>query len=243
MSSVHPIEILRKRLVEDFSDELPAGVSPVTQYCREPQFFPGASGLLSSASWQEVEPAATEAANEFLPVPPHGVVVVGNYQATTASYMRLLRNEIRGFSRTWGGLRQLLSGVAPSEVFLTNAYIGLPDLAKDTMSFPATPEHRQRCQELLATELELFAPRLVICLGAPAASMLARTASGLNAWKPWPTYKALIDNSSQVVADCRAGSATFTAIAVKHPSAAAPHADQQRDRQLISDTAATTRFV
>ena len=61
--------------------------------------------------------------------------------------------------------------------------------------------------------------------------------------KPWPTYKALIGNSSQVVADCRAGSTSFTAIAVKHPSAAASHADRQRDQQLISDAAATNRFV
>jgi AcrR family transcriptional regulator len=48
--SEHPIVALRKRLTAEFSSDLPAGVHPVARFCGEPQFFPGATGLLTAAA-------------------------------------------------------------------------------------------------------------------------------------------------------------------------------------------------
>ena len=117
--------------------------------------------------------------------------MLGNYQATVKSYQRILDGSIGGFPKTWSVLGQLLVAVDPRDVFLTNAYIGLPDLAKDTAPFPTTPSFIGRCQRLLVLEIALFDPRLIVCLGVAAAKMLASITDDLEAWRPWPGYTAL----------------------------------------------------
>lgn len=238
MGSEHPVRLLRARLAADFVDDLPAGVHPIPSWCPEPQFFPGATGLLAESSWVEVIPG-TAAIEEPLPAPQRGALVLGNYQATLSSYQRVLDGSIGGFPTTWRVLRRVLASVPPRKVFLTNAHIGLPDLAKDTAPFPTTPSFTRRCAQLLATEIELFRPQLVICLGVAAAKMLARITDGLSTWRPWPGYTPLRRLRQDTVRHCQTGGVTFTAVAVQHPSAVVSTADRERDAALVAEAGAT----
>jgi Uracil DNA glycosylase superfamily len=231
----HPIAALRRRLAAEFSTDLPAGVHPVARFCAEPQFFPGATGLLSASTWRVVTPGVEDPVVDPGPGDPTvEVMVIGNYQATRASYERILAGEIGGFPTTWRRLRLLLDGVPPDKVFLTNAYIGLPDLAKDTAPFPTTPEFDRRCGRLLALEIELFCPRCVVCLGTRAAKMLARITDGLDAWRPWPGYQALASRAALVIPTGQLGDARFAAVAVQHPSAVISTEARLADSRLIA---------
>ena len=114
MPGVHPVRVLRERLVADFSHDLPAGVHPVDRFCGEPQFFPGASGLLTDATWTSVKAGAS--APTSFPCANVRVIVVGNYHASRASYERIVDRDIGGLRGTWGKLKKLLGGVPPTEV-------------------------------------------------------------------------------------------------------------------------------
>ncbi len=165
------------------------------------------------------------------------MVVVGNYQATLQSYRRILARDLGGFPTTWRALRQLLASVSPQEVFLTNAFVGLPDVMGDTHPFPTTPSFTRRCEHLLSTQIELFSPRLVVCLGVPAAKFLAAITPALDWWRPWPGYAALDQDAVSSVDGCTVADATFVAVAVRHPSAVVSPVQRQRDAELIAGAA------
>jgi hypothetical protein len=230
----HPVEVLRGLLGREFANDLPEGVNPVRRWCRDPQFFPGATGLLSELSWQDVSPGTVGAMDKLLPPPVHGAVIVGNYQATLRSYERILAEDIGGFPATWRILRQLLASISPREVFLTNAFVGLPDLIGDTAPFPTTAAFTLRCEQLLRTEIELFRPRLVVCLAVPAAKMLAAITPALRQWRPWPGYAEVNRRGALSVDRCSAAGVTFVAVAVRHPSAVLSRADRERDAGRIA---------
>ena len=126
MAADHPTARLRAELAARFARDLPADVHPVEQWCAEPQFFPGATGLLTSRTWLEVVPGRSGVAVDLPMAPERGVLVLGNYQASRASYQRILDGDIGRFPTTWRVLRQMLASTRPTEVFLTNAFIGLP---------------------------------------------------------------------------------------------------------------------
>lgn len=237
----HPVAILRAILADEFSDGLPVGVHPVRAWCADPQFFPGATGLLSDSSWTDVHPGTVGVMANFLPPPENGVIVLGNYQATLASYRRILDGDIGGFPTTWRVLRQLLESLSPREVFLTNSFIGLPDLAKDTAAFPTTASFTQRCERLLTKEITVFRPRLVLCLGVPAATMLAAITPALSVWRPWPGYSSLRKADALVIEDCTLAAVNFVALAVRHPSAAVSSEWRQHDADLIDRAAGPRR--
>jgi hypothetical protein len=235
----HPVATLRRELTQAFTSELPEHVCRVWQWCRDPQFFPGATGLIDAASWSEVQPGGEASRDSFGAVVQRGVIVVGNYQATRASYQLLLCDgSVGGFPATWRELPRLLVSVHPREVFLTNAFIGVPDLARDTDPFPRTPEYTLRCGKLLELEFELFRPRCVVCLGVRAAEMVASLATELAAWRPWPGYRALATTESRVVEHCSVGGADFTAIAVRHPAGRQSRSARADDARLIAEASA-----
>ena len=74
----HPIHLLRARLEDDFTADLPTGVEPVDHWCRDPQFFPGATGLLTNSSWADVVPGGHGFSDNPPPARQRGVVVLGN---------------------------------------------------------------------------------------------------------------------------------------------------------------------
>ncbi len=229
----HPVEVLRAILDEEFSEDLPERVHPVRLWCADPQFFPGATGLLSNGSWADVVPGSYGVIDHLPSAHRGGVMVLGNYQATLASYGRILDGSIGGFPTTWRVLRQLLAPVLPTEVFLTNAFVGLPDLAKDTAPFPTTPSFTSRCQRLLTKEIKLFRPRAIVCLGVPAATMLASITPALASWRKWPGYTTLHGREQASVPGCDVGAAEFVAVAVRHPSAVVSTKDRQSDAELL----------
>jgi hypothetical protein len=237
MEAVHPIAQLRAALAVQFADDLPVGVHPVEQWCAEPQFFPGATGLLSNSSWLDVAPGSAGLAVGLPPAPERGVLVLGNYQATRSSYQRILDGDIGGFPTTWRVLGQLLASIPPTQVFLTNAFIGLPDLDSDTAPFPTTPSFTRRCEQLLTKEVELFRPRLVVCLGVPAAKRLAAITPALGLWRRWPGYAALERHAGRRVDGCTIARVGFTAVAVRHPSAVVSRHERHRDTALVESAA------
>jgi uracil-DNA glycosylase len=164
-------------------------------------------------------------------------MVIGNYQATSASYRLLLDGSIGGFAATWRVLRRLLASVPPRVVFLTNAFIGLPDLPKDTAPFPTTPSFTRRCERLLTMEIELFQPRCVVCLGVPAAKMLASLAPALARWRPWPGYAVLQSTGHCILTDCAVQGVDFNAVAVRHPSAVVSIVQRQEEAELVAEAA------
>ena len=197
-----PISELRDFIERELRTELPDGVFPVSSWCAEPQFFPGASGLMIEDDWEEVRPGSRGLGAAIPPAPIGGVLVLGNYQATLSSYERIVSGEIAVFPTTWRVLRQLLAQISPREVFLTNCYVGLPDLDRDTAPFPITPSFRSRCVDLFCLEIELLQPRCVVCLGVPAAKFLASIATGLDPWQRWTDYRRLDETNNRVVVNC-----------------------------------------
>lgn len=225
--------VLRAVLAEQFSDCLPEGVHRVSEWCADPQFFPGATGLLTALSWDEVTPGSMGVLEQPPPAPEHGVLVVGNCQAILTSYRRILDRTIGGFATTWRVLRQLMASVPPVEVFLTNAFIGLPDVANDTTPFPTTPEFWSRCGRLLAMEIELFRPRAVVCMGVPAARMLATVTQALAPWRPWSGYSTLRRCGDLTLSECRVGDVSLAAVAVRHPAAVLSAAERALDAAVV----------
>ena len=114
----------------------PMGVFPVSQWCADPQFFPGATGLLSETSWQDVYPGSAGVVETLPPPPEHGVGRRRQLPGDGALLPPDPGSRPRRLPDDVAGLRQLLASVSPQEVFLTNAFVGLPDLAGDTESFP-----------------------------------------------------------------------------------------------------------
>lgn len=235
----HPILQLREFITEQLTDDLPHGVYPISAWCADPQFFPGATGLMTASSWDEVIPGERGVLSQLPDMPERGVLILGNYQATLKSYGRILSGEIGGFPTTWRIVRRLLSAIPPSEVFLTNSYVGLPDLDKDTAPFPVTASFLKRCVELLRLQFELLHPRGVVCLGVPAAKFLASVASGLEAWQPWTNYQRLSAAGARVVHGCEFGGTCFTAVSVQHPSAVISRTERQLDAELVASVATT----
>ena len=233
----HPLERLRAVLASDFTRDLPPSVEPIAAWCREPQFFPGVSGLPTETSWDEVQPGS-RGMDSLPPAEGRDVMVVGNFQATVASYRRILQREFGGFPVTWRALRILLNTITPARVFLTNAHVGLLDGSSDVAKFPVTPSYLKRCQALLALEVELMQPRVVVGLGAPAARLIAAVTPQLHPWRPWPGFLALEKAGAQVVRDCDVSGVSFNAVAVHHPSAVRSRPQREADAQLIADAAA-----
>lgn len=231
------MEILRSKVVAEFTKDLPDGVHPVGEWCADPQFFPGATGLLLDRLWSDVRPGSAGMLSALPPAPQGGVIVIGNYQATLASYARITSGAIGGFPTTWRVLPRLLASVAPTDVFLTNAFIGLPDLARDTAPFPTTPTFRKRCEGLLRMEIELFRPRTVVCLGSSAAKMLASVTPALSTWRPWRGYESLRAGGKVSVRDCAVADAEFVAVAVRHPAAVISSEERDRDAAFVAAAA------
>src|SRR5258708_29861624 len=96
-----PVRLLRSRLAGDFTADLPTGVEPVDHWCRDPQFFPGATGLLTNSSWADVVPGGHGFSDNPPPARQRGVVVLGNCQATLKSYQPILHGSIGGLPKTW----------------------------------------------------------------------------------------------------------------------------------------------
>lgn len=234
----HPMELLRNILAEEFTSDLPSGVHPVPGWCADPQFFPGATGLVQAESWADVVPGSDGVLEQLPPVSPGGVIALGNYQASAESYRRIHSGEIGGLRVTWHHLAGLLASVSPGEVFLTNSFIGLPGVVSDTAPFPTTREFTARCQRLLALAIDLLEPRCIVCMGTPAARFISAMSPDLAVWRPWPGLGILEAKSLRIVPGCRFKSRTVTVVAVAHPSSRISTEQREAEAALVAKACA-----
>ncbi len=65
----HPILELRDFIERELPTDLPDGVYAVSPGCADPQFLPGASGLMTASSWAEVIPGSEGLTSSFPPAP------------------------------------------------------------------------------------------------------------------------------------------------------------------------------
>lgn len=228
----HPLAVLRRALADSFDAGcLPPGVFPVSPWCREPQFFPGGSGMPMQDTWDELVPGSCGHLEALPPTDGRDILVLANYQATLASYAAVADGAVAKYQRTWRGLRHLLQTVPPRRTFLTNAYIGLADHSPSTRPFPAPRWFQEQCRDLLRLELRLLRPRVVVCLGRASAQMLTRAVtSGLGGWNPWPGYDRILDDAPRGWS-CEFDGLRFVAVAVRHPSAVV--AADERDIEAL----------
>jgi hypothetical protein len=68
----HPVDVLREYLASEFTKDLPEGVDPVRPWCADPQFFPGATGLIDATAWSEVTPGSDGTIEDSPPVATEG---------------------------------------------------------------------------------------------------------------------------------------------------------------------------
>jgi uracil-DNA glycosylase family 4 len=235
----HPVERLRSIVAADFTANLPKRVHPLSAWCPEPQFFPGGSGMPTETAWDDVIPGVRGHPETFPAPEGRDVMVLGNFQATLDTYQRVAAGSDNEFSTTWRVLRRLLTAVPPRRVFLTNVHIGLPDQTRTTAPFPTSPAFLERCRRLLATEIDLLEPSTVVCLGRPAAEMLASVATGADSWTPWPGFERIIP-ARQVLTSCELNDVQFTAVAVRHPSAVLSNQARQQETDAIAAAANAT---
>jgi uracil-DNA glycosylase len=235
----HPVEVLRRLALDLLAPHLPRGSALAWQSCAEPQMFPGASGTLDVDDWAEVDPGSSRLVRLGPPPVRGGVIVVGNFQASAASYRRILSQEIGGLRVFWGHLRNLMAATDPREVFLTNAYPAFPDTDSDTGRFPSTPEFDRACGAFLQETIRLLAPRAVVCLGQWAPTMLARISPQVRAaWNPWSSFASLDATNQRTVRGCGLSGSpgdgpTFTAVSVHHPSSRVSRAVRADDARLV----------
>lgn len=228
------IEALRGRL-EDVRGLEPA--SPVRtvdgSYCWEPQMFPGASGLLDLDSWDlPVKPQGTGGFDIPHHDPTYGMIVMGNNQASWATWEKIRDHEIAGLPSFWRKLPKLLAqGAPPRKTFLTNAWPVFPVQDGDEGELRCSSGLQKACDDFLEYTIELFKPRLVVCLGKWSALRLSAVTSQLSGvWDPWPSFSGLAD--SQTVRDCSVGEHSFTALVTHHPSRIY-NRDLEREASLI----------
>ncbi len=77
----------------EFSEGLPPKVRAVPEWVADPQFFPGASGLLTQDDWRDVTPGQSGLYETLPPPPTNGVMVVGNYFTSCATYAQVRAGE------------------------------------------------------------------------------------------------------------------------------------------------------
>jgi len=201
----HPIEIFRRRLVEQTA--YPPGVIPVPEYLPGTAFFSAAAGLV-----------VTDPGGPLPHFPFGGVMFVGhNLDSETAFMRRLASGRSHGdWPRpmlTWRNLYRLLekAEVDPVECFFTNAYVGLKAGDNPTGRFPGAtdPTFRAWCRGFLEEQIAVMRPRVVASLGTDARQFLATMAPELAAWAPRP-------NPPPDVVGTNLGGVNTTAVALLH---------------------------
>jgi len=203
----HPVQRFRRRLEE--LAIYPPGVIPVPEYLRGTAFFAAAAGLL-----------VTDPEGPLPPFPFGGVMFVGhNLDSESAFRRRLVSGRAHGGPDrpmlTWRNLYRLLdvAGLAASDCFFTNAYVGLKAGDDPTGRFPGAddPEFRLWCRGFLEEQVSVMKPRTVATLGTGARRFLSTMAPELDVW-------TAARNPTPGVVRAHLGDHEFAAVALLHPS-------------------------
>ncbi len=205
-------------LRRDIDPFLPEHLAPVPHRIPEPQFFPGATGLLPYEEWAEVRPCSTGDRGLLPPVPESPVVVLGNFFATSDEFVDVDEGRLTHLGRTWDTMREMFQGIVPpSEVFLTDSYPTLPKAGGRTGGVRPGRRYGGACRRFLVEEVRMLRPRAVLCLGGHATRLLASVCPELAQWRD-SSFKA-IDEAEAPVVDVSLSGVDFRATALTHPSA------------------------
>lgn len=163
----------------------PSNVLPVPEPISGTAFFPGGFGM-----WN---PTGTHL---LPPFPLGGVMILGQDFDTKAGYLASFKRAAESLKGpTWRNLIKLLSeiGLAPSDCFFTNAFMGLRAVDKNTGPFPGGSDSAfvAHCRRFLVHQLLVQRPSLILTLGIPAAGILATMSPELKPWAAGNTLKHL----------------------------------------------------
>jgi hypothetical protein len=193
-------------------DAYPAGVLPLGGRISGTSFFPGGDGL-----WKEEDSSVD--------IPIGGVMVIGhNFDNVKGFQQSLLAGKEPLSSPTWRNLLQMLSNfsIAPSECFFTNAYVGVIDAESNVGDFPGgrSPIFVEKCLDLLAFEIEVQRPRLILTLGAFVPQLIASMSPSLATWRG---HKSLIGIDKEALpfiphASFCNGAVKATVVPLTHPA-------------------------
>jgi uracil-DNA glycosylase len=154
----------------------PTGVLRIREPIPGTAFFPGGYGIWNPTGSRELPP-----------FPVGGVMILGQDFHSEAGYLASLACGAESSNQpTWRNLIALLSevGLAPSDCFFTNAFMGLRVGDATTGPFPGAsdPEFVAHCRWFLARQLQVQQPSLVVTLGIYAPGILAPLSPELGSW-------------------------------------------------------------
>lgn len=227
-----PLQHWREYLVSSIRPVIPRNSTAIVTWRDNYMFFPAGTGTTSADSWNEATPGSRSVEVSRAALRERDVLVVGNFPGSQEQYPKMLQQPESAYQTTWRNLRTLLADIAPKRVYLTNAHLAM---FESSPSFsPGDSEFLAACEELLQRQIEMVRPRVVVCLGAPAAFRLTRLVDGLESWASWPGFASLI-SEGQTVQRIHLSGMQIDAIAVHHPSAIVSRVEREAQGALISN--------
>lgn len=191
-ADTHPVHVLYAAV--DSFDQYPPGVIRIWQHPQGTGFFPGNPGLWNVRRDQPLPPW-----------PLDGVMIVGhNYDSEEGFRRTVSRTKPLAIEQAWPAfrwLRLLLEGasIKLEDCFFTNFFVGLKAGTQATGPFPGRHDATfvSWCRALLAEEIRLQQPALLLTLGQAVLPFLAQ----LEPLKAWSGAKALrkLDEQNKAV--------------------------------------------
>jgi uracil-DNA glycosylase len=169
-------------------------------------FFPGGDGLVLPR------------VNEEVP----DVLVVGHDFGTLAYFGECIgRGEERLTQATWKGISSRLEDakIDRQRCMFTNAFVGYRKTGRNADSFPARcdRDYVGRCRRLLALQIDLLQPRVIVALGKYLPSFLAPLSADLKKWSAAQEFAAL-DRVGALVVDATFSGHSANVGVLVHPS-------------------------
>jgi len=160
----------------------PDGVVELVAPLRGTSFFPGGDGL-----WKE------GGSPEF----PQGKIMVLGHDWGTVDYLNSeCKHNENLDGPTWRNLRKALlepCGIALTDCFFTNVYMGARASGKMTGTFPGAKDENfvKWCLDFLDFQIATQRPRLILTLGINVPPLLARLSDDLAEWRSVKSFKDL----------------------------------------------------
>jgi hypothetical protein len=172
--SMHPAEQLWQR--HHPTGGYPAGVVAVPEPISGVAFFPGGFGLYRQ-----------DIAGSLPPMPIGKVMVLGHDFHSEAGYREsVLRTREAASQPTWRNLLRVLDevGIARSDCFFTNVYMGLREGEATTGRCPGAGDQPfvAFCKQFLVEQLCALRPSLIITLGINVPPFVGDVIKGLAPW-------------------------------------------------------------
>jgi hypothetical protein len=209
---MHPAERLWQR--HHPAGGYPTGVVAVPEPIPGVAFFPGGFGLYRQ-----------DIAQPLPPMPTGKVMVLGHDFHSEAGYRKSVARTREAQSQpTWRNLLRVLDevGIAPTDCFFTNVFMGLRQGDATTGRFPGANDEVfvAFCERFLIEQLRALRPSLIITLGINVPPLLGRVVPELADWAGGRGLRFLdsVGPVRRAVALSVDPLATANVVALTHPS-------------------------